>query len=200
MYVDNINSMAKYVRRKEVLDVLKIHYQTLYRMEKNNLIDVKRTNGGHRLYNLDKYLRKNNLKNDKNKVNICYCRVSSQKKIKDLNRQISLMEKKYPDHKIIKDVGSGLNFERKGLKKLISMAIDGEINEVVVTYPDRLARFGYDLIKWLIETYSNGKIKTLYQSEEETPEEEITKDILQIMNVYVAKINGRRKGKNKQSS
>ena len=41
--------MSTFVRRKEVLNVLKIHYQTLYRMENNGLIDVKRTNGGHRL-------------------------------------------------------------------------------------------------------------------------------------------------------
>ena len=105
------------------------------------------------------------------------------------------------------------------------MAIEGKVNEVVITYKDRLARFGYDLIEQLIETYSNGKIKIINKKEEETPEDsfiencfaifykrilskkncftiflkrdEITKDILSIMNVYVAKINGRRKGTNK---
>ena len=189
--------MPKYVRRKEVLSILKVHHQTLYRMEEKGLIDVKRTNGGHRLYNLEKYLRENNLNDNIEKINICYCRVSSKKQEKDLKKQIELMEKKYPDHEIIKDIGSGLNFNRKGLKKLIEMAIEGKVNEVVITYKDRLARFGYDLIEWLIETYSNGTIKIINKKEEETPEDEITKDILQIMNVYVAKINGRRKGKNK---
>nr|AEX62973.1 hypothetical protein mv_L769 [Moumouvirus Monve] len=87
--------------------------------------------------------------------------------------------------------------ERPGLKKLIKMAIDGELNEVVIAYKDRLARFGYELIEWIINTYSSGEIKIINKKEEETPEEEITKDILQIMNVYVAKINGRRKYKNK---
>ncbi len=188
--------MPKYVRRKEVLEVLKVHYQTLYRMEEKGLIDVKRTNGGHRLYNLEKYLRENNLNDNKEKINICYCRVSSKKQQADLLRQVSLMEKKFPNHMIIKDIGSGLNTDRKGLKKIMEMAIEGEIGEVVVTYKDRLARFGYELIEWLIEKYSNGKIKILNKKEEETPEEEITKDILQIMNVYVAKINGRRKIKN----
>ena len=52
-----ILTMSKYVRRKDVLNVLKVHYQTLYRMENKGLIDVKRTDGGHRLYNLEKYLR-----------------------------------------------------------------------------------------------------------------------------------------------
>ena len=105
------------------------------------------------------------------------------------------MEKKYPNHIIIKDIGSGLNMDRKGLRKIIDMAIDGILGEVMVTYKDRLARFGYDLIKWLIEKYSNGKIIIIHKREEETPEE-ITKDIIQIMNVYVAKINGRRSNKN----
>ncbi|AGC01820.1 transposase [Acanthamoeba polyphaga moumouvirus] len=188
--------MTKYVRRKEVLDVLKVHYQTLYRMEEKGLIDVKRTNGGHRLYNLDKYLRVNGL-NKKEKINVCYCRISSKKQSSDLDNQIYYMKKKYPNHLIIKDIGSGINMERPGLKKLIKMAIDGELNEVVIAYKDRLARFGYELIEWIINTYSSGEIKIINKKEEETPEEEITKDILQIMNVYVAKINGRRKYKNK---
>jgi len=78
------------------------------------------------------------------------------------------------------------------------MAIEGKVNEVVITYKDRLARFGYDLIEWLIETYSNGKIKIINKKEEETKEEEMVGDILTIMNVYVAKINGIRSGKNKK--
>ncbi len=190
-------NMTVYVRRKEVLDVLKVHYQTLYRMEDKGLIDVKRTNGGHRLYNLDKYLRENNMIEQKDKKKICYCRVSSKKQKKDLDRQVALMKKKYPDHEIIKDIGSGLNMERNGLKNIIEMAINGTINEIVITYKDRLARFGYEMIEWIIKKYSNGKIKIINKREEETPEEEITKDILQIMNVYVAKINGRRSNKNK---
>ncbi|AHA45268.1 putative site-specific integrase-resolvase [Hirudovirus strain Sangsue] len=186
--------MPKYVRRKEVLEVLKVHYQTLYRMEEKGLIEVKRTNGGHRLYNLEKYLRDNGLHN-KEKKGICYCRVSSKKQIKDLNRQVEYMEKNYPEYEIIKDIGSGINMERKGLLQLIRMAIDGEISEVIVTYKDRLARFGFELIEWIIKTYSNGQIKIIHKREEETPEEEITRDILQIMNVYVAKINGKISGK-----
>ena len=64
--------MLNYVRRKEVLKVLKVHYQTLYRMEDRGEIEVKRTNGGHRLYNLDKYLRENNMNKKVEKINICY--------------------------------------------------------------------------------------------------------------------------------
>jgi predicted site-specific integrase-resolvase len=166
-------------------------------MENNGLIDVRRTNGGHRLYNLDKYLRENNMIENVEKIGICYCRVSSKKQIEDLKRQVKLMKKKYPNHKIIKDIGSGLNMERPGLKKLIEDAIAGKVEEIVVTYKDRLMRFGYELIEWIVKTYSNGKIKVLNKREEETPEEEMTKDIMQIMNVYVTKINGMRSNKSK---
>ena len=105
------------------------------------------------------------------------------------------MKDKFPTYEIIKDIGSGLNFNRSGLNKLLEMAINGEINEIIVAYKDRLARFGYELIENIVNKYSNGKIIVLNKEEEKTPLEEISKDILAIMNVYVAKINGLRKYK-----
>ncbi|HLX52780.1 MAG TPA: IS607 family transposase [Aquella sp.] len=184
--------MDKYVKGKEASKILQVHYQTLYRMEKRGDIEVIRSKYGHRLYNLNKYLRDNN-RLDNKKEKICYCRVSSKKQKDDLRRQVGIMEKKYPKHRIIHDIGSGLNMERKGLREIIDLAINGKIREVVITYKDRLTRFGYELIEWIIKRYSQGEIIIINKKEEETPEEEITKDIIQIMNVYVAKINGRRK-------
>ena len=99
----------------------------------------------------------------------------------------------YPDYEIITDIGSGLNFKRKGLERIIDMAIKGEIKELVITYKDRLARFGYDLIEMILRKYSNALIKIIYQTEKQTNNEELVKDIISIMNVYVAKINGMRK-------
>lgn len=192
---------TQYVRRGIVTKTLGIHYQTLYRMEDRGEIDVVRAKNGHRRYNLSKYLSERNLKIkdgniSNNRVNICYCRVSSAKQKKDLKRQVELMKSKYPRHRVIEDIGSGLNMNRKGLRYLIDLAIKGDLAEVVVSYRDRLCRFGYDMLSWIITTYSHGHITVLHKSEEETPEEEITRDILQIMNVYVAKINGRRSKKN----
>ena len=107
------------------------------------------------------------------------------------------MKNKFPTYEIIKDIGSGLNYKRERLKKIIEMAIKGEIDEIVITYKDRLTRFAFELIEWIIKTYSNGQIIILNKTEEETPTEELTKDIISIMNVYVAKINGLRKYKKK---
>ena len=73
------------------------------------------------------------------------------------------------------------------------MAIKGEIAEVVVVHKDRLCRFGYDLIEDLIIKYSNGKITIMKEVENKEPKEELVEDVLQIMNIFVAKMNGLRK-------
>jgi len=121
--------------------------------------------------------------------------VSSKKQSEDLERQIEYMKQKFPCHEIIYDIASGLNYNRKGLKQIINYAINGTINELVIAYKDRLTRFGYELIEWLIKEKSHGTIKILNNNEELTPQEEIVKDIIAIMNIYVAKNNGLRKYK-----
>jgi predicted site-specific integrase-resolvase len=183
--------MDQFITRREVLKTLGIHYHTLYAMVKRGEIETLEV-GKRNLYNLDKFLRNRGVIN-KVKRKICYCRVSSNKQKEDLERQIKYMKEKYPDYEIIKDIGSGLNFKRKGLNKIIELSINGELDELLITYKDRLCRIGYDLIENIIKTYSNGRITIVNKEEEETATEEITKDIVSIMNIYVAKINGLRK-------
>ena len=68
------------------------------------------------------------------------------------------MLKKYPRYEIIEDIGSGLNLNKRGIKKIIKLGIEGKINELVIAYKDRLTRFGYELIEEIIKEYSKGKI------------------------------------------
>ena len=187
--------MDKFIKRREVLKILKVHYTTLYRMAERGEIEIM-TVGKNTLYNLDKYLRDKNVMK-KDRMKICYCRVSSKKQKPDLERQINFLKSKYPNHTFIIDIGSGINYNRKGLRQILEYAIQGSIEEVVVSYKDRLTRFGFELIEWLIEKYSNGKIIIVNKAEEKTPIEELTKDIVTIMNVFVAKVNGLRKYKDK---
>jgi predicted site-specific integrase-resolvase len=184
--------MDKFIPRREVLKVLGIHYHTLYAMVKRGDLEYVKI-GKTSMYNLDKYLRIQGISKDKKKI--CYCRVSSPKQKDDLQRQINYMKINYPGYEIISDIGSGLNYKRSGLKKILQLAINGNVDEIVIAYKDRLTRFGYELIEWIIDIYSNGKITIINKKEEKTPLEEITKDILSIMNIYVAKINGLRKYK-----
>lgn len=183
----------KYVPRKVVIETLGVHYQTVNNLVKRKEIEVIKI-GTKFGYNLDKYIKDNNI-NITQKKKICYCRVSSEKQKEDLIRQIDYMKEKYPTHEIITDISSGLNFKRKGLLEIIKLAINNEVEELVIAYKDRLARFGYELIEIILKEYSNASIKIINKTEEKTKEEELTEDIISIMNVYVAKINGLRKYK-----
>ena len=146
---------SRYVTPKKACSILGVHYKTLYNWEKNKKIEVIRTPGGKRLYNVEKYISNNiNIKEiAKPKLKICYCRVSTYNQNDDLKRQVEYMKNKYPTYIIIKDIGSALNFKRKGLKKIMDYAINGEIEEVIIAYKDRLCRFGYELIEYLITEY-----------------------------------------------
>ena len=186
--------MDKLVTRKEVLKTIKVHYHTLMRMVQRGEIETVNL-GNKRLYNLDKYLRTNGVAPLVTRRKICYCRVSSKKQVEDLERQKEVMKELYPDHELIFDIGSGLNEKRKGYLKLLDYAIKGELNELVIAYKDRLCRFGFETFEYIMTKYSKGTIIILNKSEEETPAEELTKDVLSIMNVYVAKVNGLRKYK-----
>ena len=77
----------------------------------------------------------------------------------------------------------------------INIINKNKIENLIIAYKDRLARFGYELIEYIIKNYSNGKIIIINNREETTPLEEVSKDIIAIMNIYVAKVNGMRKYK-----
>lgn len=187
---------SRYLPPKKACEILGVHYKTLYNWVNNGTIDAIRTPGGKRLYNVNKYIETNiNVQlEETNKRKICYCRVSSNGQKNDLQRQVDYLKTKYPTYEIIKDIGSGLNFKRKGLQKIIDYAINGEIAEVIVAHKDRLCRYGYDMIEHIITTYSKGKIIVLEQ-ENLSPIEEMTKDLVSIINVFSARINGLRKYK-----
>jgi len=184
-----------FVSRQEVVNQLGIHFHTVHAMAKRGELETIQI-GTRKKYNVTKYLRDNNIKQpEEKKINICYCRVSSQKQKEDLNRQILKMHELYPDCRIISDIASGLNFKRKGLNEIIDLAITGKLNSLIIFHKDRLARFGYDMIEMILEKYSNAKIIILNKSQQKEPFEEITEDVMAIMNIYVAKINGMRKYK-----
>jgi putative resolvase len=203
-------SSETYVKGQKAAEMLGVHQRTLYLWEEKGLIETIRTPSNHRLYNVKKYL--DNLKcenkacdnldelDTKDKINICYVRVSSNGQKDDLERQKEQMVNKYPNHVLIEDIGSGLNLNKRGIKKIIKLAINGKVNELVVAYKDRLTRFGFELIEELITEYSNGKIIILNETEKIEPEEELVKDMMAIMNVYVAKMNGLRKYKLNQDN
>lgn len=201
----------QYVSGKEASKILGVHQRTLYQWEDKKQIETIRTPGNKRLYNVKKYLEVNKCKdipieecknldelgNSEERLNICYVRVSTVNQKDDLERQKSLLKEKYSKYTFIEDIGSGLNLNKRGINKIIHLAIQGKVNELVIAYKDRLTRFGFELIEELITKYSKGKIVVLNKKQETDPQEELVKDVMAIMNVYVAKMNGLRRYKNK---
>jgi predicted site-specific integrase-resolvase len=100
------------------------------------------------------------------------------------------MREKYPGAEIVKDVVRSLNYKRRGLKSLLERAMRGEQLEIVVAHKDRLARFGFELIEWIIQQ-NGGKIMVLKQTNL-SPEQELTNDLLSILHVLECRRHGLR--------
>ena len=193
--------MEEFMSSHKASKMLGVHPSTLRRWEKEGSIKAMRTVGNHRMYNVVEYLKTNKKELPEQKEvesvrkNICYVRVSTVGQKEDLERQKNYMTKKYKNYELIEDIGSGINFNRRGLRQIIKLAIEGKINKLVIAYKDRLTRFGYELIEDIIKEYSNGEIIIDGDKKQDikNPKEELVEDVLQILNVYTAKMNGLRK-------
>jgi predicted site-specific integrase-resolvase len=136
------------------------------------------------------------------KVNFLYARVSSVKQKDDLLRQIEFLKNKKPEYATyvsISDIGSGINFKRKGLSTILDSCLQGTIGEVVVAHRDRLSRFAFDFIN-IIVTKAGGKIIVIDNDEHKTTEQELSEDILSIIHVFSCKQMGKRSYSSKNNS
>ena len=165
---------------------LGLHPQTLRRYAAEGKIPYYRNAGGQRLYDVDAYLR-----GATRPIIVCYCRVSSAKQRGDLNRQVAQMRERYPDAEIVTDVGGGLNWQRRGLLTILERLHRGDKLELVVAHRDRLARFGFELIEWLVQQ-NGGSIVVLNQSDA-SPESELTEDLLAILDTFSCRMHGLRR-------
>ena len=165
----------------------------LRRWDKQNKIKIIRTPSNYRRYDISSV---NQIKNKNSivvsKKKICYCRVSSKKQMDDIGRQKDYLKSKYPNHEIISDIGSGINWKRKGLLSILEQSDKGLIEEVVVAYKDRLARFAFELIQRILE--KNG-CKLVVLNEPVSEEEKLTDDILSIIHIFSCRKMGMQKYK-----
>lgn len=190
-----------FVPGAKAAEITGLNIATLRRYADDGKIECVRTPGGVRRYNIEKYIRdRGNMQTIDpiiDKVSVCYCRVSTYGQSDDLDRQVTYMSEKYPTFLMITDIGSGINFERKGLQKIIDYAITGKLEKLAIGYKDRLCRIGYPLIEYILVKYSNTEI-IVDADKHETVNEEIANDLMQIITVYTAKINGMRSYKKTQ--
>jgi putative resolvase len=181
----------EYLRPKDAANLLKVSISILKVWDASGKIKSIRTQGGHRRFLRSSLLPKlsDTIKNDKKRI--CYCRVSTYSQKEDLDRQVAFFRDKFPNHEIIKDIGSGLNYKRKGYNTILDHAIKGNIQEVVVTHKDRLCRFGFESIDRIIREHSNGTIVVLNQTKA-SPESELVNDLLSIITVFSSRLYGLR--------
>jgi len=180
--------MAKYVPLIIAIQRLGVCSKTLERWEKEAKIKAYRTPLGQRRYDCDSVV---NI--PFTKPTILYARVSSRSQKADLLRQADFLLSRYPGCEIIQDIGSGLNFKRKGLIALLEHIYTGDIGMGVIASKDRLCRFGFDLISWFAE---RGGCKILVLNNcTLSSEREMVEDILAIIHVFSCRLYGLRKYK-----
>lgn len=177
--------------------------QTLRNWDKKNILKPSHvTQGGTRYYSQEQLNHFLGLKSEKqiNKKIIGYCRVSSYKQKDDLERQIenvkTYMYAKGYQFEIITDIGSGINYNKKGLNQLIDMVTNSEIEKIVVLYKDRLIRFGYELIENLCNKF--GTTIEIIDNTEKTEQQELVEDFVQIVTVFSCRLQGKRANKAKK--
>ena len=185
----------------EVSKLLNVTPQTLRNWDKNKkLIPSHKANSGYRYYkeeDINNFLGKNT--NKERKI-IGYCRVSSNKQKDDLERQVEnvkqYMYAKGYSFELISEVGSGINYNKKGLNKLIKEITENKIEKIVILYKDRLLRFGFEIIENLCK--NKGTTIEIIDNTEKTEEQELVEDLVQIMTVFSCKLNGKRANKAKK--
>jgi len=196
--------MDKYISIKEAAELIGVTTTTLRRWEDSGKFTPNhRTFGNHRRYELKSVLLliQPKVNNTETKKTICYSRVSTHDQKKDLERQTQVLEqyvkeKEYNHIEFINDIGSGLNYKKKGLTKLIKMILNNQVDKIVLVHKDRLLRFGSDL---LINVAKHFGVETIILNEKtQSFEEELSSDVLEIITVFSAKLYGSRSNKNKK--
>ena len=192
----------KYYSSKTVTKILGVTAQTLRNWDREGKLKpayVK--SNGYRYYSEDSILSYTQERKTKKNLNVVgYARVSSKKQSDDLERQVNklktYLDSKYSDYEIITDIGSGINYTKPGLKKLIEKINRKEVDLIIVLYKDRLLRFGFELVEYFAEL-NNVKIEVLDKIGK-NQDQELIEDLVQIITVFSCKIQGKRKNKTKE--
>lgn len=193
--------MNKLLTIGEAANLLGVSTQTLRRWEKKGDISPKeRTKGNQRRYDISQ-LRPNLSRKPDTLVSIGYARTSSHDQKDDLNRQIEMLEMFCSangwSYEIISDLGSGMNYNKRGLKKLLNLIMEKKIDRLILTHKDRLLRFGAELIFSLCEA-QNIEVVLINKGDQPSFEEELAQDVLEIITVFSARLYGSRSHKNKR--
>jgi len=194
--------MDRFLAIGEAARALGVSVTTLRRWEASGRLTAEHTAGGHRRYDLAK-IRPELFRaaEQASRKTVAYARVSSHDQKDDLERQKQVLELYCAQQgwtfEVIADLGSGMNYQKKGLKRLLDAVIEGGVGRLVITHKDRLLRFGAELVFAICEA-KNVEVVILNKGADTTFEEDLAKDVLEIITVFSARLYGSRSRKNQK--
>ena len=183
---------------------LGISTKTLRRWADTGKIKSERSPTGQRRFFLAdiKRITPRDLNKLDDRITINYARVSSHDQKADLVRQAQVLEAFSSSNgwefETIQDLGSGLNYQKKGLQKLLKRIMQGDVARLVLTHKDRLLRFGAELVFAMCEEFETEVVIINKTSEEITFEQELVQDMIELITVFSARLYGSRSKKNKK--
>jgi putative resolvase len=193
--------MERLVAIGEAARVLGVSVSTLRRWEASGKLVAEHTAGKHRRYDLAKLKPELFRAGADARRTIAYARVSSHDQKDDLERQKQVLElycaRQGWTFEVITDLGSGMNYHKKGLKRLLAGILAEEVGRLVIAHKDRLLRFGAELV-FAICAAKHVEVVILNQGEDTTFEEDLAKDVLEIITVFSARLYGSRSQKNQK--
>lgn len=136
------------------------------------------------------------------RITINYARVSSHDQREYLTRQAHILESFSAangwEYETIQDIGSGLNYQKKGLQKLLKRIMRGDVGRLVLTHKDRLLRLGSEIVFAMCEEFETEVVIINKSSEDVSCEQELVTDMLELITVFSARLYGSRSHKNKK--
>ncbi|PNK16290.1 IS607 family transposase [Cylindrospermopsis raciborskii] len=183
---------------------LGVSVKTVRRWADSGKLRFERSPSGHRRFYLAdiKRITPRDFKQLEDRVTINYARVSSSDPKEDLTRQIQVLEAFSGANgwqfETIYDLGSGLNYNKKGLQKLLKRIMQGDVGRLVLTHKDKLLRFGSELVFAMCEEYETEVVIINKSTEETTFEQELVTDMIELITVFSARLYGSRSRKNKK--
>ena len=171
---------------RKACEVLGVCANTLRKWADEGKIKYVRTPSNQRLYDVSSVLGPKS-----GRRRVCYCRVSSRNQKDDLASQVRYLKERFPEHEIVEDIGSGLNFKRKGFVSLLGSVLSGDVEEVVLRHRDRLCRFGFELVQAIANKHSCRLL--VLDNSAQSPAQELTRDLLSIIHMFSRRLYGLRK-------
>ena len=180
---------------RQFANLIGVSVSTLQRWDRQGRLKPQRTPGNRRLYTDQHLAFVGRASRPNGRITTVYARVSSQAQKPDLDNQIRVLEQfcaanGWTVNEWVKEVGGGLNFNRRHFLRILDAVIHGRVERLIVAHRDRLCRFGFEMIEHLCRTHDCDLV--VMNQESLSPEPEMVQDMLSIVHCFSARLYGLR--------